>query len=113
MPDDASPRDAPWEGQASPPCPDSWPPNDDSRQRENDNQDRTPAVDLAARRSAQQIVVQGEEPRNQPDPERHGIAQIGSGVRIEEAIPAAGFEKTAFAVEGNNDALIGIRRPAD
>src|ERR1019366_1142787 len=56
-PDEALPPDAPWDAQASPPCPDPRPPDDDSREGEGDNQERANAVDLAARRPAKQIVV--------------------------------------------------------
>jgi hypothetical protein len=51
--------------------------------------------------------VQGKEARNHPHPKRHGLSQVPSRVRIEEAMLAV-----AAALEVNANGQFGVRRPA-
>ena len=57
VPGEALPSGVPVNSQASSPRPDPRPPHDDARASEDDNQERTHAVDRAPRCASEQVVV--------------------------------------------------------
>ena len=98
----------PVNSQASSPRLNPGPPHHDTRECEQDEQERADPVDVATSAPGEQIVVQIEEPSDGSETEWHRITQVLACVWIEEASCAI-----SIAFQKHFDCLIGILRPTD
>src|SRR5262249_7213399 len=103
IPRQTLPSYATMDHQAATPSPDAGPPDHQSREAKHEQTDRADAVDLAACGSGQQVVVQIDRRRHEPDTSRHRVAQIAPGPRIKQ--PAL---DVSSALERNVHRLIGV-----
>src|SRR5580704_12092130 len=108
LPSHARPADVAGQRQTTTPCPDARPPDRKTRHRQCEQGQSADGVDLPARRSGEQIVVQINQPRDDPDTRRDGVPKIGAASRIEQALLTLIATAQPYIYR-----LIGISSPAD
>src|SRR5262249_49661429 len=106
LPDQTLPTQAAMHSQTPAPCLDARPPDHQTGGRQRQHHDCAETVHPAANWSSEQIVVQIEQLRHEPDAERDGLAEIAARPRIEEPV----FDLIA-APQLNAHGFIQIPRP--